>query len=551
MKRSIMLLIAACSTAPRVPPARFANAPAVAAVNDRRDVPHKPRERLFLDDLYHFDGVATHRWTRAMELHPPSRSLGVNALDEVPDSTWFTNRIGVHDMSVADVLAGPNHLDTPEHHKPWTVKSTKTGGAELGFVFEDARGEKFLLKFDSPGVPEQETGAHVIVQRILWAFGYNVPEDYLVHFRTDDLVLAPNAYVRDSEVDSPRRLTREELERRLARTESDGPGSYRAIASHWLPGKPLGGHPAEGVRADDPNDRIAHERRRELRGLYALAGWIDHVDMQEGNFLDMWITDPGDPRRHYVKHYLIDFGKSLGVMASAANDPRRSFEYWLDWAQMGRSLVSAGAYRRAWEARRVPELRGVGLYDAHSFDPGHWRPASAGYVPLTTVDRYDAFWATKILIRFTREQLHALVLSAQYSDPRATEYLTDTLVARQRATAAYWFDRVNPLDRFTVEHGTVCFDDLALRYGITSEPTAYQVTSFDRDGNQLATGRFATGFGGHTCTGPLTFATGNDRDAYTIVELKTLRDRFAGRTMVHLARDRASGDLRVIGIWRP
>ena len=551
MKRSMLILLVACSTAPRVPQPRFANAPPVAIVNDRRDVPTKPSDRLFLDDVYHFDGLIQRRWTRGMELHPPSRALGVNADDEVPDSTWFTNRIGARDMSVEEVLTGPNRLETPEHHKPWTVKSTKIGGAELGFVVVDARGDKFLLKFDSPGVPEQETGAHAIVQKILWACGYNTPEDYLVHFRSDDLVLAPDAYIRDSEVDSPRPLTREELEHRLARTEPDSHGGYRAIASHWLPGKPLGGHPAEGVREDDPNDRIAHERRRDLRGLYAIAAWLDHTDIQEGNFLDMWAADPADPHRHYVKHYMIDFGKSLGVMATTADDPRRGYEYWIDWGQMGRSLFSAGAYERAWERRTTPRLRGVGLFDARTFAPGHWRPSSAGYVPFTTVDRYDAFWAAKILIRFTREQLHAIVDSAQYTDPRAAEYLTDTLVARQRASAAYWFDRVNPLDRFSVEHGTVCFDDLALRYGITSESTAYQVTTFDRDGKQLATGRVRTGFAGHTCTTSLTVAGGNDRDAYTIVELQTLRTKFAGRTMVHLARDHASNELRVIGIWRP
>ena len=102
---------------------------------------------------------------------------------------------------------------------------------------------------------------------------------------------------------------------------------------------------------------------------------------------------------------------------------------------------------------------------------------------------------------------------------------------------------------FTVEHGTVCFDDLALRYGITAQATAYRVTSFDRSGTRLATGRIATGFAGHTCTGALT--TAGDRDAYTILEVTTLRPELAGRTLVHLARDHATGELRVIGIWRP
>src|SRR6185312_14416620 len=33
-------------------------------------------------------------------------ALNVNTLGEVPDSSWFTNRIGQHDMSVEEVLRG-------------------------------------------------------------------------------------------------------------------------------------------------------------------------------------------------------------------------------------------------------------------------------------------------------------------------------------------------------------------------------------------------------------------------------------------------------------
>ena len=166
MKR-LLVLVAACSAAPRIPPARFANAPIAKAVNDRRDVPHRPDERMFFEDVYQYDGLVQRRFERELELHPPTRARGVNALDEVPDSTWFTNRIGMHDLSIDDLVKGPNTLDSPELHKPWTVTSTKTGGAEVGFAITDARGEKFLLKFDTRGYPEEETGAHVIVEKLL------------------------------------------------------------------------------------------------------------------------------------------------------------------------------------------------------------------------------------------------------------------------------------------------------------------------------------------------------------------------------------------------
>src|SRR5215813_4149639 len=47
-------------------------------------------------------------------------SLNVNSLGEVPDSSWFTNRIGVRDMSIAEVLEGPDTVDGPASG-PWLV----------------------------------------------------------------------------------------------------------------------------------------------------------------------------------------------------------------------------------------------------------------------------------------------------------------------------------------------------------------------------------------------------------------------------------------------
>ena len=550
--RALIVLAAACASPPRVPPARFANAPPVSAVDDRLDVARPPAVRRFLHAVYHYDGIIQRRLTRAMELPPPRRALGVNSLDEVPDSTWFTNRIGVRDLTPDEIRRGPTTIDSPELYEPWTVLRTKPGGSEVGFVIRDARGVKWLLKFDPLGYPEQETAAHVIVDRLLWACGYNTTEDFVVEVRRDQLVLAPDAFV-EEDSGHKTKLDRAGLNSRLAKIDPDGKNAIRALASRWLPGKPLGGHPAEGVREDDPNDLIPHQLRRDLRGLYTIAAWLDHVDMQESNFIDLYVADPVDPKRHYLEHYMIDFGKSLGVMATTGGDPRRGFNYVIDLADMTRSLITAGTLERAWERREPPPpLRGVGLFDAASFDPGNWTQDSPAYVPFLTADRYDKFWAAKIVMRFTPAQIRAAVDAGRYSDPRAAQYITDTLIARQRATGAYWFRRVNPLDRFTIAGTSVCFDDLMLAYKLGASPaqTTYTVTPFDRDANQLATPVVVRpDAAGHACTGPLPL--GPHADAYTIVELATHRPGFSGRTLVHLARDPVTGAARVIGIWRP
>jgi hypothetical protein len=218
------------------------------------------------------------------------------------------------------------------------------------------------------------------------------------------------------------------------------------------------------------------------------------------------------------------------------------------------ALFTAGMVERPWEGRAAMPLRGVGMFRADDFDPGAWKPNSPAHAPFLTADRFDRFWGAKILIRLSRAQIRAVIETARLSDPRAVDYLTDTLVARQRATARYWFDRVNPLDRFTAaaagDGASLCFDDLALVYRLGAEPgaTRYRITAYDAGAGALGAERWARpDASGHACSGPLNLAP---RDGYTILAVETTRPGFRMRTFVHVARDPASGGLRVIGIWR-
>jgi hypothetical protein len=551
MRTLLVLSLAACATSTALDGPRFHNAAPVTVVDDRRDVPEPPAARDHEMLLFYFDGMFGRPLTRALELPRPRRALGVNAFDEVPDSTWFTNRLGIREVPVFELRDGPVIVGTPEAHKPWTILSSKRGGVSIGFVIRDARGEKFLLKFDPRGQPEAETAADVIVNRLLWAFGYNVPEDHVVQLRRDELVLSPDSTTKDA-LGVKRRLERAELDARLAEVEVGEDGSIRAMVSRVVDGKWLGGHPGEGVREDDPNDRIPHELRRDLRGQYAVFAWLDHLDIKEQNTLDMWVADRDDPKRHHVKHYLIDFGKSLGFMASAAQDPRRGFAYGIDYGEMLGSFASLGLWSRDWERRTAPALRGVGAYEATSYDPATWRPYTQLYRPLQTADRFDHFWSAKILIKFSREQLRAAVELGKLSDPRATEYLIETLVARQRATARHWFAEVAAVDRFTVERArgdhALCFDDLALAHRLESPlATQYRIARYDRHGRRLAEHAFRPGATARSCP-PIALA--DAADGYTIIELAVTRSTRTRSTLVHVARDPTSREPRVIGVWR-
>ncbi|HEU4615333.1 MAG TPA: hypothetical protein VFS15_24735 [Kofleriaceae bacterium] len=548
MRRAALLLaLVACGGSSRVPAARFANAPAVREVNDRRDVPEPPDELPYERYLANFDSLFHDRLTQPLELRRHERARGVNALDEVPDSTWFTNRIGVRDVSPDEIAHMPGSAGSPEPYKPWTILSSKHGGLSVGFIIKDARGEKFLLKFDPRGFPEAETSTQIIVGRLLWAFGYNVTDDYVVRLRAEDLAIAPDAEVKDP-VGKPRPLDRATLETMLARVEVSRDGTMRALASRYLDGKPLGGHPPEGVRRDDPNDVIPHQLRRDLRGAYVMFEWLDHNDMHLGNTLDMYVEDPAIPGRHYVKHYFIDFGIGLGFGARKNHDPRYGYEYEVDWGAIARSLFSFGLIERPWEGRRTPRFRGLGIYDIARYDPGSWKPLTPMYTPIRLADRIDKFWAAKIMMRLKREHIRAAVDAAQLTDPRAAAWLTEALIARQRKTARHWFERTNPLDELAVADHTLCFKDLSIAYAfVPARGTEYHLVFHRRDGSRFATTRLAAGDSGVTCA-PLQLA--GDREGYTIVEVKTTRPGFSGTTYVHVARDPARDTARIIGIWR-
>ena len=121
------------------------------------------------------------------------RAQNLNTVDEVPDSSWFTNRIGARPMTVQELTRGS--AQHPPAPGPWTVVSAKSDGVTPGFVVEDTARQRWFIKFDAPGLHGMATGSEVLVSRVMWALGYNVPEYYVSHFRRQDLVLGAEARI--------------------------------------------------------------------------------------------------------------------------------------------------------------------------------------------------------------------------------------------------------------------------------------------------------------------------------------------------------------------
>lgn len=262
-------------------------------------------------------------------------AFNVNVLDEVPDSSWFTNRLGKREMSLEEILRGSD-TDAGPADGVLTVVRGKTAGITPGFQVKDSAGRLYLLKFDPKDYPEMATGAEVISTKFFHALGYNVPQNTIFHFTRDRLVVDPKATYTDG-LGVKRQMTEQTLEEILAKSPRRADGSYRCVASKFLEGKPKGGFDFRDTRKDDPNDIIPHQDRRDLRGLRIFCAWLYHNDIRIGNTLDMYVTEGG---RSFLRHYLIDFGSTLGSDTSFPNQRLVGRQYQADLGEAMATLVS-------------------------------------------------------------------------------------------------------------------------------------------------------------------------------------------------------------------
>jgi hypothetical protein len=245
----------------------------------------------------------------------PIPAVNVNTLGEVPDSSWFTNRLGTRPLSLDEIVRGPDRvarLDVTD----WVIVAGKGEGRQAGFravSAGDPAGQVYQIEFDPAGNPEMATGAEIIGTAIYHALGYNVVDVYLVEIDAARLTIAPTAAIEVAGV--KRAFTQRDLDQILRRAARRADGRYRATAGRFAEGRNVGPFRYHGTRPDDPNDVYPHEHRRELRGNRVFCAWINHDDSRAVNSLDMLVGPEG---RQYIKHYMFDFGSSLG---SGTNDP--------------------------------------------------------------------------------------------------------------------------------------------------------------------------------------------------------------------------------------
>jgi hypothetical protein len=406
-------------------------------------------------------------------------ALNVNTLDEVPDSSWFTNRIGRERLSREALVRGPDRLTQP-NIQDWPIVAGKAEGKQPGYRVQDSDKHLWQIEFDPPANPEMASAAEVIGTAFYHALGYHVVEVYVADIDPARIRIAPTARMRSPTVPGGvRPFVRADLDAVLARSARRPDGRVRVLASRFADGSPLGSFRYNGQRPDDPNDVFPHEHRRELRANRVFAAWLNHDDSRGLNSLDMLERAGG---KSWVKHYMFDFGSIMGSGTVTAQRPRAGNEYIFEGRPGLLTALTFGLYLKPWITIRYPDVPpSVGRFEGTRFKPEAWKPEYPNPA-FQNMRPEDAFWGARLVARFSADDIAAIVAKGQYSDPAATAYVTKVLVERQRKVLTTWLNGVTPLvDPVLSADGVLQATNAAVAAGVADAPRRYTARWFAWD----------------------------------------------------------------------
>lgn len=260
-----------------------------------------------------------------------------------------------------------------------SVTKVKRTGTSEGIWAKDPSGRTFILIFDPPFSPEMTTSAEYIGSTLVRILGWNAPKTSVV---------------------------------RVLGTGDPAYDGRRAVATLALE------HFDGGWRYESFRDR------REIRALQVVAGWINNVDQTEQN---TGVTiDP----RGVVRHYVLDFGSSLGSFTFRPQPARlgwtRLFDPYEQWTQ---PLYNRGLRKVPWEAPYEATSASVGYFSPR-YDPDRWQPfyRNLGFADVTHADRV---WAAEKIAQISEEQIRSVVSLAGYTHASDAECVVRTLLARR------------------------------------------------------------------------------------------------------------------------
>jgi hypothetical protein len=515
----LLLALAACA-AER--PAHFADASVIDDVGDDRPIPSPKR----FDPVK--EAVLTVQYVERpmVEALDPSQHEGgdVNALDEVPRSTWFSPDTVEAAADAADSPAPPFRflLDAPAvtHDKAVSVI--------------DARGRRFEVWRDPPDRPGMATGAAAAAAQILREIGYFTPGVW-----ANDLG-ASSFVVRDAGDTAA-------LEALVRSGPPPSSGVFRVGITRWPIGTDIGPTPSTDVRKDDPNDRVRHEDRRTLRALKLVFGWLGQTQADASVLRDVYVGAPG---RGHVVHYIAGLGGALGADAVVRPAPPRDDDTDLTSVNVWITLGTLGLYRQ--KPRLTPERwPSLGEYrETWAPEAFHTSP------PIEPLDRAlpaDLYWAAKRIAALRTTFLVRALDAGHYDDDSARSLLQSLIRDRQRAAVVWGFAQVTPCEVERLAQpgrdtaAALVLRDAAVSLGVVvATSSQYRVDMVDDAGRAIAEPRRIELSGGALF--PVVLP--ENAPGYVVIRVRLYRSgRAAPRSMeVHLVH--RPGSWRVVGVVR-
>ena len=484
-------------------------------------------------------------FTKPGDKTPNVRAQNINTVDEVPDSSWWTNRIGMKPITVEQVGKGPDTTDGPADGA-WLIVAGKNDGVTPGFTIEDRSGVKWFIKPDPPKYLGMATGTEVAVTKFFWALGYNVPETHIASMRKEDLQIAEGATVKVAS-GKRRNMKMGDINAMLKRSARNEDGTYRVIASKALEGKPLGGFRLYGTRPDDPNDVIPHEHRRELRGYFVFSAWLNHVDIKSLQSLDTLLQGDG---KSYVRHHLLDFSSALGSGSIKPREYWEGFEYLIEKkGHIGKDVVTFGATVEEYRTAKFYESPSMGRMYAENkdWDPETWVPRAPNAAFLRA--RWDdKFWAARKVAAFTEDMIRAAIKSGHFNDEEAEAFLVQALVERRDAIARRYLTGINPVvDPALSADGSLTFKNAAVEAGVAGAPDQYRAAWYRYNNDTRAADRIGETGGTDKVQAP----SGLPSDGYIKVEISAdSKEHESWKQPVHAYFHRDGSGWKLVGFER-
>ncbi len=446
-----LLPLAAALTACLVAPPRFFDRAPVTRVDDMRPIP-LPATRVDPIDVLLLSEAFVRR--PALDVLAPGRiprAGDVSSLDEVPTSSWFRG-----DVPAADA-------DGPPVPPLRVLGAERTPcGDTVGLPVLDARGKRYELRRDSADRPRMRTAAAAIGSRLARAVGYRTPAVHLLDVSPDDLVVIPTARTPES-IGDPGVLVGPLLVEHADRAKARfleaplpvGEARLRVAATRWPVGIDVGRTIDTGLRDDDPNDEIAHEDRRTLRGLRVLAGWLGLTRFGAHSLRDVYVGEPG---KGHLQHALVRFDGALGADAVVDRRPEQRDE--------GLLLLSFGLAPDPEVEPTQRRFLSIGQLEGRVLLDQVRTPLP--FVPIERAQPADLYWMAKRIGAVSIQVIDAAVREGRLDDPGAASWLVRTLDLRRRHLLEQIYAKVTPVEFRGVKNLSLLLCDLLVFSGFAS-----------------------------------------------------------------------------------